>query len=492
MNADVHPHPVVYIYVLKSPDGEIRYLGKTLRPKKRLNGHLSKRRPVHLTHVYCWIRSLLRKKLKPSMEIIERCGSDWEEREVFHIARLRTAGVRLTNLANGGGGTTGVRCTEAFRRIASARMKKQIAKNPKRLANMWAASPNLHKLSNSDRDWIAMHHASGAALVDIAKPLGISPATVYRVMKKRGVMRGHSRETVKRPEVKQRKSDALRRYSDADDADFARDFASGMNRMAIAKSRKVSFSVIKSALRRRGVEVVDARIALSPEQEADVVSSYRNGISAKQLSLEFEVSEQHVYRLLSRRHLPTHYSKLNQTREHDEEIKTLYEDGVRCKEICELLKDRGIRCSAGTILVILNRMGIEAKTSKRCSVILKNGGEVIRQYRSGISPKKIAGILGTTRRNVQMFLRRSGVPTLMGHKFNSAILNNVDEVKRLYAIGATTKEVAAKIGTSTRSLNMFCRKNGIAKIVKRESADSIRLRSNERRKLRYASLRKLA
>lgn len=95
----------VFIYVLKEPEtGEIRYVGKTARPKERLRKHVvhSKR---NSNHRECWIFSLLSRNERPVFEIIDEVPIEyWSQWEVAWIEFYREQGANLVNSAPGGGG----------------------------------------------------------------------------------------------------------------------------------------------------------------------------------------------------------------------------------------------------------------------------------------------------------------------------------------------------------------------------------------------------
>ena len=100
-----------YIYVLKCPEGNIRYVGKTNSPKKRLSSHISEaKKGKGRRHVLNWIHSLLSKSLMPSMEIIEVCTEEnWQEREKYWVEYYRSIIPNLCNNADGGLGGTGTK-----------------------------------------------------------------------------------------------------------------------------------------------------------------------------------------------------------------------------------------------------------------------------------------------------------------------------------------------------------------------------------------------
>ncbi|MCP1202264.1 GIY-YIG nuclease family protein [Acetobacter oryzoeni] len=92
-----------FIYALTSSScEEIRYIGKAKNPWKRLLQHrsLSNNRSIS-RHVTNWLRGLILEKDMPRMFVLEKC-LDWEEAESRWIDLARRAGLRLTNLADGG------------------------------------------------------------------------------------------------------------------------------------------------------------------------------------------------------------------------------------------------------------------------------------------------------------------------------------------------------------------------------------------------------
>src|ERR1035437_7096078 len=66
---------VGYIYALRAPDGEIRYVGKTAAGtiEERLAGHMkdSKRGRAKNQQVYNWIRTLVNKGQLPTVTLLE-------------------------------------------------------------------------------------------------------------------------------------------------------------------------------------------------------------------------------------------------------------------------------------------------------------------------------------------------------------------------------------------------------------------------------------
>lgn len=92
----------VYIYVLVDPrDNRVRYVGKSINPKARLQNHLSKNSGNELKDA--WLHELKSLGLKPEMKIIDKCKSyDWQSHEIYWIKEYRRKEKDLTNLSDGG------------------------------------------------------------------------------------------------------------------------------------------------------------------------------------------------------------------------------------------------------------------------------------------------------------------------------------------------------------------------------------------------------
>ncbi len=94
------------IYALLHPTTrEIRYIGKTDRPHIRLLRHIGDCKRGDPSYRGNWIRSLLAKGLRPTLEIIDEVRADeWQAAEAAYIQFYREEGCRLTNTLPGGDG----------------------------------------------------------------------------------------------------------------------------------------------------------------------------------------------------------------------------------------------------------------------------------------------------------------------------------------------------------------------------------------------------
>lgn len=119
------------IYTLADPrSGDVRYVGQThQKPKKRLQGHLSRARSGARYHLMTWIRSLLREGLEPSMTVVEEGEGDlWGITEKKWVAHYRNQGCDLTNSTEGGEGCPGHAVSaEAREKIRRARLGKPLS-----------------------------------------------------------------------------------------------------------------------------------------------------------------------------------------------------------------------------------------------------------------------------------------------------------------------------------------------------------------------------
>lgn len=103
----------MYIYGLFSPDGELRYVGKTSKVlKKRLWEHTAVSQLKYACHRTNWIKSLYPQK--PYIQLIQTLSSEKElnEAEIYWISYFRSVGCRLVNSTDGGEGVRGRKHTE--------------------------------------------------------------------------------------------------------------------------------------------------------------------------------------------------------------------------------------------------------------------------------------------------------------------------------------------------------------------------------------------
>jgi len=97
---------LTYIYSLEYPEGNIRYIGKSNNPKKRFSNHLEDYKKLPKTYKKNWIKSLLKRGLKPILSIIDEVlQEEWPFWEIHYISLYKSWGFKLTNSTDGGEGT---------------------------------------------------------------------------------------------------------------------------------------------------------------------------------------------------------------------------------------------------------------------------------------------------------------------------------------------------------------------------------------------------
>jgi hypothetical protein len=99
---------MVKIYGLVCPLAcRVRYIGKSISPRKRLSAHIScATRNAYDHHTARWIRKIVSLGLQPSLIILEEVaeGVDWRSVERRWIAKATSEGWPLTNTTAGGEG----------------------------------------------------------------------------------------------------------------------------------------------------------------------------------------------------------------------------------------------------------------------------------------------------------------------------------------------------------------------------------------------------
>lgn len=147
----------VFIYALKDPRNDsVKYIGKTSYLKSRLAKHVYNRNQGN-THKNNWIKLLLSENLLPIMEVIEECDeTNWEEKEIFWIAKYKEMGNKLTNSTDGGEGAT-ITDENSKKKISEKLKGRKLSKETKRKISEKAIGNKRNvgrKLSQETKDKI--------------------------------------------------------------------------------------------------------------------------------------------------------------------------------------------------------------------------------------------------------------------------------------------------------------------------------------------------
>lgn len=95
---------MIYIYALIDPyTAQIRYIGKSIRPKQRLQNQMNEVSNCHRSH---WLQSLKANKKRPHQVILQELDDDsyWQSCEIAWIKHGKQMGWPLTNNTDGGDG----------------------------------------------------------------------------------------------------------------------------------------------------------------------------------------------------------------------------------------------------------------------------------------------------------------------------------------------------------------------------------------------------
>jgi predicted GIY-YIG superfamily endonuclease len=141
------PLPVIVYGLSSTEDGEVRYIGQTTHPSKRLNNHISRSKTGN-THKKRWIRSVIAKGFEVQMVVLLE-DAVWDEDEIRIIEEHKAAGARLTNATDGGGGMKNATPETRAKMSAATRARPPISDETR--ANMSAAQRAKAPVSDETR-----------------------------------------------------------------------------------------------------------------------------------------------------------------------------------------------------------------------------------------------------------------------------------------------------------------------------------------------------
>lgn len=203
----------IYIYALIDPfTEEIRYIGKSVNPKARLQGHCTNPDGTYRSN---WIQTIMAQGVKPNMRILEELpgGANWQDAERRWIAHGHANNWPLTNATSGGDGVPDLP-PETRQRMAQAWMgRKHRPESLKKIGeaskgrlhsaewkqNMSATMANRYfspnhkekisqgkrKLSNEQIEDVRKRSALGETRASLAREYGVDPKTILNIVENR-------------------------------------------------------------------------------------------------------------------------------------------------------------------------------------------------------------------------------------------------------------------------------------------------------------------
>jgi hypothetical protein len=198
-----------HIYGLVDPrTQEIRYIGKSIRPKERLMNHCNE--PPSNCHRSHWIQELKRLGIKPDMIFLESVSGEWpwQESEKWWIKHGRDNGWPLTNNTDGGDGVEGLppetqakikaawkgrkhrpetiaklKAARALRPFHSAETRARMSAAQKGRVITWTdkLAVAIRKFSPEQVEEIRSRITNGEGVQSIAKEFGVHRTTISKI-----------------------------------------------------------------------------------------------------------------------------------------------------------------------------------------------------------------------------------------------------------------------------------------------------------------------
>lgn len=198
---------MVFIYALIDPfTFKVRYIGKTIRLKERLQNQMNERANTYRSH---WLQSLKSKKKRPHQVVLQTLtdSDDWQKAEMRWIAVAKKYGWPLVNNTDGGDGVLNLSGESKERMLKTWKGRKHKPETIEKLkiANRGRVHSEAHKqhmsdlmkgrkiewidkisIANSkfDTESIAMLKkdlAGGMKVQDAAKKYGVHRTTISKI-----------------------------------------------------------------------------------------------------------------------------------------------------------------------------------------------------------------------------------------------------------------------------------------------------------------------
>ena len=165
----------MFIYGLLDENGELRYVGKSVRPiSKRLTSHLTPNALKQTSHRVSWIKGMLSRGFKPTIIHIQTLNNhdDLCGAEKYWISYFRENGCRLVNMTDGGDGSFG--CKQSLETIEKRASKLRGRKYPLKQIKGMLDYNNSNKVSIIDKNGKIFN-----SICEASKQTSIRPSVIW-------------------------------------------------------------------------------------------------------------------------------------------------------------------------------------------------------------------------------------------------------------------------------------------------------------------------
>lgn len=237
---------------------------------------------------------------------------------------------------------------------------------------------------------VVQKYQSGANSYELASEYKVTPSTIIRALKRRGVSIRTNRS-----------------LSDGQELEVVQKYLVGKSTIQLGKEYKVNHRTIWDILTRRGVQlrtISQANGGLPVELELDVVHSYQSGDSATKLASKYGVDRGTLLNTLRRHGIEVRHRGLPV--ELEPEVIKKYLSGTT---ILQLSKEYDV--DEQTLSRVITRNGFQVRSSKFSRVLSdEQEQEAIQKYQAGMSSPRIGSEYGVNYLTIINLLNRHGVP----------------------------------------------------------------------------------
>jgi hypothetical protein len=192
-----------FIYTLSDSSGNIRYIGKSNTPRKRLYSHIKECKTSNKSHKINWIKSILDRKELPIIEVLEEVSIDnWQNSEIYWIEQFRQWGFNLTNISIGGTNNNYKRSIETKQKMRVSKLGTKLPEEQKKkisdgVKQKFIDNPNYNKSSDKthiiDKDLLYQKYViENLSLNKCASFFGTAKSTIFHNLKENNITKDKS------------------------------------------------------------------------------------------------------------------------------------------------------------------------------------------------------------------------------------------------------------------------------------------------------------